>query len=41
MDTSATSFLEQPAIAVQQLAVQLYRPLVLIAESDLNDSRLL
>jgi len=41
VDTSARTFLEQLADEVQQLAVQLARPLVLIAESDLNDPRLI
>jgi maltooligosyltrehalose trehalohydrolase len=41
VDTSARPFLEQLAAGVKQLAVQLDRPLVLIAESDLNDPRLL
>ena len=41
VDTSAHPFLEQLAAEVKQLAAQLDRPLVLIAESDLNDPRLL
>ena len=41
IDTSATPFLEQLAIETKQLSDQLSRPLVLIAESDLNDPRLL
>jgi maltooligosyltrehalose trehalohydrolase len=41
VDTSATHFLEQLKIEVEQLSVQLGRHLVLIPESDLNDPRLL
>jgi maltooligosyltrehalose trehalohydrolase len=40
IDTSAVHFLEQLAAEVQALAAQLGRHLVLIAESDLNDPRL-
>ena len=40
-DASAVPFLEQLAIDVKQLEARLNRPLVLIAESDLNDPRLL
>ena len=40
-DTSATHFLEQLKIEVEQLSMQLGRHLVLIPESDLNDPRLL
>jgi maltooligosyltrehalose trehalohydrolase len=40
-DTSATPFLEQLAREVAELGAQLGRHLVLIAESDLNDPRLL
>lgn len=40
-DTSAQPFLEQLEIEVRQLEARLGRPLVLIAESDLNDPRLL
>jgi maltooligosyltrehalose trehalohydrolase len=39
-DRSATHFLEQLATAVDALQAQLGRPLILIAESDLNDPRL-
>jgi maltooligosyltrehalose trehalohydrolase len=39
IDTSAVHFLEQLAAEVQALAAQLGRHLVLIAESDLNDPR--
>ena len=39
-DHRALHFLEQLADEVQALAAQLGRPLVLIAESDLNDPRL-
>ena len=39
VDTSATHFLEQLAAAVKDLEVELGRHLVLIAESDLNDPR--
>jgi maltooligosyltrehalose trehalohydrolase len=38
-DRSATHFLEQLAIEVKELSEELGRPLVLIAESDLNDPR--
>jgi maltooligosyltrehalose trehalohydrolase len=41
VDTTARPFLEQLAGEVKQLSAQLARPLVLIAESDLNDPRLL
>jgi maltooligosyltrehalose trehalohydrolase len=41
VDTSATHFLEQLKMEVEELSTQLDRPLVLIAESDLNDPRLL
>jgi maltooligosyltrehalose trehalohydrolase len=41
LDTSAEPFLEQLGVEVKQLEAQLDRPLVLIAESDLNDPRLL
>lgn len=40
VDTSAVSFLEQLALEVEQLEAHLGRHLVLIAESDLNDPRL-
>jgi len=40
IDRSAVSFLEQLATEVQQLQASLGRSLVLIAESDLNDPRL-
>ena len=40
-DFSAQPFLEQLKLEVEQLSVQLGRPLVLIPESDLNDPRLL
>jgi 1,4-alpha-glucan branching enzyme len=40
IDTSATSFLEQLAEETDALAAHLGRPLMLIAESDLNDPRL-
>jgi maltooligosyltrehalose trehalohydrolase len=40
VDTSATPFLEELAAWVSELATALGRPLVLIAESDLNDPRL-
>jgi len=40
-DTSAEPFLEQLGVEVKQLEAQLNRPLVVIAESDLNDPRLL
>jgi maltooligosyltrehalose trehalohydrolase len=40
VDTSAQPFLAQLAAEVKQLSIQLDRPLVLIAESDLNDPRL-
>jgi maltooligosyltrehalose trehalohydrolase len=39
-DRSAVHFLEQLAIEVKDLAQELGRPLVLIAESDLNDPRI-
>jgi maltooligosyltrehalose trehalohydrolase len=41
VDTSAVHLLEEMAVAVDTLSAQLGRPLWLIAESDLNDSRLL
>jgi maltooligosyltrehalose trehalohydrolase len=41
VDTSATHFLEQLKIEVENLSAQLGRHLVLIPESDLNDPRLL
>lgn len=41
IDGSAVPFLEQLAMEVKQLEAQLGRSLVLIAESDLNDPRLL
>lgn len=41
VDTTAQPFLEQLAGEVKQLAAQLARPLILIAESDLNDPRLI
>ena len=41
VDTSAEPFLEQLGIEVKQLEAQLNRALVVIAESDLNDPRLL
>ena len=41
VDTSAVHLLEQMAVEVEQLAGALGRPLWLIAESDLNDPRLL
>ncbi len=40
-DASAIPFLEQLAVEVKKLEAYLNRPLVLIAESDLNDPRLL
>jgi maltooligosyltrehalose trehalohydrolase len=40
VDTSAVHFLEQLALEVGALAAHLGRPLALIAESDLNDPRL-
>lgn len=40
-DASAVPFLEQLSAEVRQLEVQVNRPLALIAESDLNDPRLL
>lgn len=40
MDTSAVHFLEQLAVEVDALETQLGRRLVLIAESDLNDPRI-
>jgi maltooligosyltrehalose trehalohydrolase len=39
-DRSATHFLEQLSIEVKELSEELGRPLVLIAESDLNDPRI-
>lgn len=39
VDTSATHFLEQLGVAVEQLGASLGRPLFLVAESDLNDPR--
>ncbi|WP_030483759.1 malto-oligosyltrehalose trehalohydrolase [Nocardioides aequoreus] len=39
-DTSATHLLEQMAIEVDALSAHLRRPLTLIAESDLNDARM-
>jgi maltooligosyltrehalose trehalohydrolase len=41
VDTSAVHLLEEMAVEVEALAAQLGRPLWLIAESDLNDPRLL
>jgi maltooligosyltrehalose trehalohydrolase len=41
LDTSARPFLEQLGLEVRELEAQLNRPLVLIAESDPNDPRLL
>ena len=41
VDTSATHFLEQLKIEVEQLSTQVGRHLVLIPESDLNDPRML
>jgi maltooligosyltrehalose trehalohydrolase len=41
IDTTARPFLEQLGGEVKQLSTQLARPLVLIAESDLNDPRLI
>jgi maltooligosyltrehalose trehalohydrolase len=41
VDTSATHFLEQLKIEVENLSAHLGRPLVIIPESDLNDPRLL
>lgn len=41
IDTTARPFLEQLGGEVKQLSAQLARPLVLIAESDLNDPRLI
>jgi maltooligosyltrehalose trehalohydrolase len=41
VDTSAEPFLEQLGLEVRQLEAQLRRRLVVIAESDLNDPRLL
>src|SRR5690606_10263843 len=38
-DRSATHILEQLALEVEELQAQVGRPLVLIAESDLNDPR--
>lgn len=40
LDQSAVHFLEQLAVEVEQLGARLRRPLLLIAESDLNDPRL-
>jgi maltooligosyltrehalose trehalohydrolase len=40
VDTSATHLLEELAVAVDGLQTDLGRPLVLVAESDLNDPRL-
>jgi maltooligosyltrehalose trehalohydrolase len=40
VDTSATHVLEQMAVEVEALSAQVGRPLFLIAESDLNDPRL-
>jgi maltooligosyltrehalose trehalohydrolase len=40
VDTSAVHFLAQLAEEVESLAAQLGRPLVLVAESDLNDPRI-
>jgi maltooligosyltrehalose trehalohydrolase len=40
VDTSAVHFLEQLAGEVEALALRLGRPLVLVAESDLNDPRI-
>jgi maltooligosyltrehalose trehalohydrolase len=40
-DERATHLLEELAVAVEQLAAQTGRPLFLIAESDLNDPRLI
>jgi maltooligosyltrehalose trehalohydrolase len=40
LDRSATHLLEQLSTEVAELAAQLGRPLVLVAESDLNDPRL-
>jgi maltooligosyltrehalose trehalohydrolase len=39
IDTSATHVLEELADAVERLSLELHRPLHLIAESDLNDPR--
>ena len=41
VDTSATHFLEQLKVEVEQLSTKLGRDLILIPESDLNDPRLL
>jgi maltooligosyltrehalose trehalohydrolase len=41
IDTSATHFLEQLKVEVEDLSARLTRPLILIPESDLNDPRLL
>ncbi len=41
LDTSAVHFLEQLAVEVQQLQAELGRYLLLIAESDLNDPRVI
>ncbi len=40
VDTSATHLLEEMAVEVEALSIELGRPLTLIAESDLNDPRL-
>jgi maltooligosyltrehalose trehalohydrolase len=40
VDRSAMHFLEQLSVEVEQLQTELQRPLVLIAESDLNDPRI-
>ncbi|HET7530754.1 MAG TPA: malto-oligosyltrehalose trehalohydrolase [Mycobacteriales bacterium] len=41
VDTRATHLLEELAVEVESLAAHLHRPLSLIAESDLNDPRLI
>jgi maltooligosyltrehalose trehalohydrolase len=41
LDTSAQPFLEELALEVRELEARLARPLAIIAESDLNDPRLL
>ena len=41
LDTSATHLLEELAVRVDELEAELGRPLVLIAESDLNDPRVI
>ena len=41
LDTSATHLLEDLAVRVDELEAELGRPLVLIAESDLNDPRVI